>query len=97
MSETLIDRRRPAGGGRSGSGGERRPPRSRLLNVTAESPGLEFTLLELSPIGMSIETTRKLAVGEVRTFILRHKHGTTEIEGKVRWSRLYQDGRNGLL
>ena len=88
MSETLIDRRRLAGGS-GGSGHERRPPRMRLLNVTAESPGLDFTLLELSPIGMSIETRRRLAVGEVLRLTLHHKDGTTRLEGEVRWSRLH--------
>lgn len=84
MTGTLIDGKR-----RAGPKEEQRRPRSRLLNVTAESPGLDFTLLELSPIGMSIETTSRLSVGEVRTFILRHKHGMIRLEGEVRWSRLH--------
>lgn len=88
MSETL--RRKKGGRGRTvRRDRQRRPPRSRLLGVTAESPGLDFKLLELSPIGMSIETTQRLSVGEVRMFILRHKHGMVRLEGEVRWSRLH--------
>ena len=60
-------------------------------------PGLDLELLELSPLGLSIETRRPLRVGDTHRLRLRHKDGTAELNGKVCWRRLLvtSEGRSG--
>lgn len=68
----------------------RRHERFRVVGATASSPSIDFTVVELSPFGMSIETGQPLQVGDVYELKIRHRQATIEAEGTVRWCRLHQ-------